>query len=514
MTQTRRLFFNVIASNARALYVMICGLLTGRWMLFILGHEDYGLLSLVGGLIAFITIFNSIFSSSVSRYYAYAVGASQKNQTLGLQDCRSWFNVALFIHFIIPIVLLLIGYPLGVCAIQYWLTIAPNKVDACLWIFRFSCISCFVGLFSVPFRAMYIAKQYIAELTIYTFITTTLHLFALYYMATHPSDWLIILSFWMMLQVVLPMIMIIIRAYWIFPECKINFKQMIDISRIRQLFTFAGWQFFANFGSMLQTQSNSILINQFLGATFNSSNTVATTVSGHAQMLSNEIDGAFLPAITNQYGAKNYSLAHKLAYRSSKYSVLLILLLILPLTLEMPKIINLWLMNPPPLVVPLCICTCWVCVINKLTSGQWMLLSASGEIARLQFFSFFTYLVAPLIVGISFYYGASLLWLGYALILAMVSLSLTRLVCAQRKGISIVVWFNSVFKPIFIVSIISLTIGLLVKSFFEPSILRLFIVGGSTCGTLVITAWFFVMSQEEKKWVLQKLSAKFKRKEK
>ena len=78
--------------------------------------------------------------------------------------------------------MLIIGYPIGDYAIRHaWLNIPPDRVEACLWVFRFSCLSGFLGLVTVPFNAMYGAKQYIAELTVYSFVTTTLNVCFLYY---------------------------------------------------------------------------------------------------------------------------------------------------------------------------------------------------------------------------------------------------------------------------------------------------------------------------------------------
>ena len=142
-----------------------------------LGEVDYGLYGVVGGLTAFIGFFNGILSGSISRFYAYSVGMAQKKgeEDVGLEECRRWFSVAVSVHTVVPVVLMSIGYPLGVYAVEHWLTIPADRVQDCVWVFRFVCTTCFLGMVSVPFNAMYGAKQLIAELTIYSFITSTLN---------------------------------------------------------------------------------------------------------------------------------------------------------------------------------------------------------------------------------------------------------------------------------------------------------------------------------------------------
>ena len=54
MTQNRRIALNIIATYGRSLYALAFGLFCGRWTLMALGEVDYGLIGVVGGLMAFI----------------------------------------------------------------------------------------------------------------------------------------------------------------------------------------------------------------------------------------------------------------------------------------------------------------------------------------------------------------------------------------------------------------------------------------------------------------------------
>ena len=187
MSPNRRIFLNIIATYGRSLYTLVCGLFTARWVLTALGKTDFGLYGVVGGLTVFISFLNTLLSSATSRFYAFAEGESQKcaleegDAEQGVEGCRQWFSTAVMVHTTVPVVLVAIGYPLGMYAVEHWLTIPPDRLNACRWVFRFVCISCFVGMVNVPFQAMYTAKQYIAELTIYSFATTTANVAFMYF---------------------------------------------------------------------------------------------------------------------------------------------------------------------------------------------------------------------------------------------------------------------------------------------------------------------------------------------
>ena len=156
MSPNRRIFLNIAATYGRSLYALAIGLFCGRWTLMALGEVDYGLLGVVGGLTAFISFLNLVFASANSRFYAYAIGQAKKLESSsgGLEECSRWFSLAVAIHLVVPAFLVSTGYPIGIWAVRHYLVIPPERMESCIWVFRFGCISCFVGMAKVPFGAM------------------------------------------------------------------------------------------------------------------------------------------------------------------------------------------------------------------------------------------------------------------------------------------------------------------------------------------------------------------------
>ena len=111
MTANRRIILNIVATYGRSLYALVVGLFSSRWVLMSLGETDFGLYGVVGGLTAFIAFFNGLISSAVGRFYAFSIGKAsmEKDNSKGLEDCRRWFNTAVCIHTILPIMLMIVG---------------------------------------------------------------------------------------------------------------------------------------------------------------------------------------------------------------------------------------------------------------------------------------------------------------------------------------------------------------------------------------------------------------------
>lgn len=389
MTENRRIILNVAATWSRNVFKMACGLLTSRWVLLSLGQTDYGLYGLVAGLTVFVSFINRALASANSRFYAYSVGQARaaRDKEKALDECRRWFNTALSVHTAFPLLLLAIGYPVGIWMIERFLTIPPERIPACVMAFRFACITCLVGMFNVPFRAMYVAKQRIAELTVYSYAQTVLTAGFAWYMMKHPGDWL---QGWAMracLLSVTPKIIICVRSFFVFRECRVRLGYMWDMSRIRQLGSFAGLKLVGIVCKILRSQGVAILVNKAFGPTMNAALSVARHTNARASSFAQSMVGAFSPAITQAAGAGRFERMCALVFRSCKFSLLLTAMFTLPLAVDAREVLVIWLKRPPEFAAPLCLCILVSHLINSSAQGQGIAISAGGRIARFQIWS-------------------------------------------------------------------------------------------------------------------------------
>ncbi len=428
MSPNRRILLNILATYGRSLFALFCGLFTSRWVLMGLGVEAYGVFGVIGVVITICLTINVMISGAVSRFYAFAFGKAKvaEDKSAALDECRGWFNVAFALHVFFPVIFVIAGGLAGSWAIENYFNIPVQYKSTAHWVLYFSLANMFIGMWAAPFRAMYTAQQYIAELTLYDFFCPLFSVICAWLLLHYQGDRLWFYACYTMVISAVPSFIIMVRAMFVFPECKIMPSKMLDWSKIRQLVSFAGWHFFGLLGLTVRTQGAPILVNKLLGVQFNSTMTVASVVSGHASSLSESLNGAFSPAITNAAGAADCELLYKLALRSSKFGTLLVSIFALPLCVEIQYIIQLWLHTVPPMVEYMCVLMLAIAILDRMGMGALVAINALGDvklhelfccaihIVTLCFCFFFAHFMRMGIVGIG--YG---LLVGTALLTAM-----------------------------------------------------------------------------------------------
>ena len=513
LTENRRIFWNIVFTYGHSLLSMIGALFISRWVLMALGQVDYGLFSVIGGLVIFIQFFNDILATSTARFYAFSIGVAKTNySTYGLEECRKWFNTALVIHAILPFLLIIMGYPIAKWAIYNWLTIPPDRMEACVWVLRFTCVSAFVAMINVPFTAMYTAKQYIAELTVYSMVTSILNIFFSYFMVTHPGQWLTKYALWMCAMSVLPQIIICIRANWIFEECKMMYSYMFNWSYLKQIASYAGWQFFGSFCWLLRGQGITVLINKILGPRLNASMQIARQVDTGTSTLSSALIKGFVPAIITACGAKDYTRMITLTFGACKFSTLLALIFVLPLALELPQIIQLWLKNPPEFTVGLCYLMLTVYICDVCTIGDMIVVNASGKVREYQLtLSGISIFTLPACIA-CLHLGFSVYSIGWVLVVATIINSAGRIYFAQKTlNISAVRWVHEVMMPTLGLSLITLGVGWLPHLFMPQSFLRLLVTTILSGIVMIPLAWFLIFNLSERQFIFTKAKVLYHR---
>lgn len=510
MSSLNRIILNIIVSYGREIIAVLCGIFTSRWMLEILGIKVYGLVGVICGMMTFMTFFNNFFAGAIARYFGISVGFTKiaGKEKEGLEECRRWFNMALLIHSIVPLILIVIGYPIGIWAIRNWLVIPPEHVEDCVFLFHFVCISCFIGMVNIPFSAMYIAKQRIAELTIYSIIGSLYNVGILYWMVTHPDNWIrpyFVLSYG---QGILFQLIICVRAAITFPECKFVKAYLWDGKRFFELLKFSGIQLFGNLGELLRTQGLNLLINKMFGPTMNATTGLAGTVSGHSTKLEGALMTSMAPVINNLAGAKDYKKMLEMTYRSCRISLFFALILILPLSIELKAVLTLWLKTLPDLLVPATYLTFAIAVVMTTTRGVGIAVTAVGKIVKYYIFLGSTnMLLIPILWCIISLCDAGYLFVFYIMLaIKITTCTWSVFIAKQLIGFSPVVWFKRCLFPVFTVATITLAAAFSVKYFCHWNDIARILTLCPLTGIIFLTlSYFFVLKENEKKLIQEKI---------
>lgn len=513
MAPNKRIVVNVIASYGRALYMMFAALFTIRWLLGALGETDYGLYGVIFGLTVFIRFFNGILAASITRFFAVAIGGAEKS-TEGIDDCRRWFGAALTLHTIVPTLLIIIGYPIGSWAIRHYLTVPLDRIIPCVWVWRYCCVSCFVGMAIVPCRAMYVAKQEIAEVTLYSFIGTTCNFLLVWYMIEHPGFWLTRYALFSCLISIVPELVMFTRAFFLYPECRCRSSYLFDTKRICRIGSFAGWKLFGSLGMVFKQQGVMVLVNKFLGPAANAAATIGVGLSKHSQQLSSSLVTAFSPAVMNKFGAGQKDEALRLALRACKFSMFCVLIFAIPLIFEADSVMKLWLKTPPEGVASLGILILISVVIENATTGHNMLVTANGAISKYESsLGFVLFLAVPLCLSF-LALGCGINAVGYAYIVSMIGCSAVRLFFARLYlNCSVLQWVRRALVPVVCVAGVTLVGCMFVSMALPKTVLRIFVTTAVAEVVLFAASWFVLFDAEEKAYLVNRIRRLSRKKE-
>lgn len=506
MNENRRIVVNIAATYGRSLFALVCSVFTSRWVLNALGETDYGLLGVVGGLLAFLAFVNNIMSGGTGRFYALALGRerSAADKTAALEDCRRWFSLAVSIHLTMAVLFVLIAYPVGEWAVRHFLVIPVGRLAASVEVFRLSCLACFVGMVTLPFSAMYVAKQEIAEVTFFSLAVTVFVVVLSGYMVSHPGDWLVPYARWTCASAILPCLVYAVHGFMRFPECRVRWRYLFDSARLREFLKFVAWGCVGPLGVLLRIQGAVMLVNRFFGPVVNASWALARTVSEKSNTFSESIKGAMVPAVVQACGAGDDGRMHRLVFRMCKFSLAATLFFSLPLLLELPQILRIWLKEPPPFLTGLAVCTIFDYIAMVSTSGYDTAVYAKGRLKLYQSVAGVVSLLTLPVLYLTHRFGGGVYAVAIASLSMVVFFGGVRVIVASRLvGMSVLHWLKSMVLPFAMVSAFAFAAAAAPRLLLPYGLFRLLTVAAACCAAYVCLVWRFVLDSEERQTVVK-----------
>lgn len=472
----------------------------------VLGETDYGLFGIIGALMGFVTIFNEILAGGVRRFYGIAVGSGRAD------EITAWFRVALVLHIVFAAILIVLGYPIGVWAIQRFIDVPADRVGDCLWVFRFSCVACFVGMVSVPFSAMYTAKQEIAELTGYT-IVQTLSIFGFLgwlVMARGGEANLVPVAGAIAAIGVGLNIVLIARSLAKYRECSLGKVAGLG-ARVRRLMGYSLCNAVQSIGYLFSVHGMAVFVNKVFGPVMNGALNVSNGLTGKVGMLSSSVQNAFAPVVNSAYGAGDMDAVRKLSLRVCKLSVICIMLFALPLAVELEEVLSVWLKTPPKGAVEISILLLFVMITDAFASGCRMAIYASGDLKRFTFCCESLLLLTLPMAGVMWWCGMGAWSIG-ASYLIVTALNVVGRVWFARGivGMSVRAWAMELLFPILTTAVFTLAVGMMFRSLITGrignAILEIVAVAAVCEIVFVPIVWLKVLSSHERRWIVDRVS--------
>lgn len=412
---------NQVIKNTGFLYAkmgitIFVSLYTTRLVLNGLGTTDFGIFNVVGGAIAMLGFLHAAMAGATQRFMSFYEGKRD------LVKQKQIFNISLILHFCIAVLLgvglLLAGY----IFFNGFLNIPLDRVYAAKVVYGALIVSTMFTVMTVPYDAVLNAHENMLYYSIVGVLESVLKLAVAFIVVCYSGDKL---ELYGMLMACIPLLILtIMRVYCHkkYGECVISPKRFWDRKMMKEMTSFAGWNLLGTGSGLVGNYGNALVVNHFFGATVNAALGVANQLNGQLMAFSNNMIKALNPVIVKKQGEGDEKSMMYFSLLGSKMSFLILAIFAIPVIIEAPYILKLWLGQVPKWTIIFLRLALAQRLIEQLTVTLSTSLNAHGNIRGLNTSSLISNLLPLLVLYILFIYDFPPYWLYIVTIALMVVL--------------------------------------------------------------------------------------------
>ena len=372
----KRIAKNTLMLYIRMFFIMAVTLYTSRVVLKALGVVDFGIYNVVGGVVAMMGLFNSAMSVATQRYLSFELGKGDKVRL------KQVFSMCFTIFVLLSLLILLLAETVGLWFLNAKLVIPAERMAAANWVYQYSVLTCIAALFVAPYNAAIIAHEKMDVYAYVGIIEVLLKLGVVFLLESVPFDRLSSYGFLLFLAQLAVTGIYAVYSVRNYTECRYRFYWERPL--FEELVSYSGWNLFGSLAALAKGQGLNILLNMFFNPAVNAARGIAYQVNTAVTLFFTNFYTAVKPQVIKYYSQGDLADMFKLVFRSSKMSFYLILLISLPIIIEAPFVIRLWLGQLPEYVVGFTRLIVVVSAIDALATPLMTAAHATGHIKLYQ----------------------------------------------------------------------------------------------------------------------------------
>lgn len=380
MSQTtennKRIAKNTILLYIRMFFIMAVTLFTSRVVLNTLGVVDFGIYNVVGGVVAMMGVLNGAMAVSTQRYLTFELGRGD------MIRLKQVFSVCLTIFFLLSIIVIILAETIGLWFLYNKMSIPEERMVAANWVYQYSILTCILSLVVNPFNATIIVHERMNVYAYVSILEVSLKLGVVYLLLIIPADRLATYGLLILGSYMVVAATYIVYCWKHFPETHYRFYWEKPL--FIELVSYSGWNLFGSVSSLVKGQGLNILLNMFFNPAVNAARGIAYQINSAITQFFTNFYTAVRPQITKYYAQGDMENMTSLIFRSSKFSFYLIMLISMPIVIEAPYIVNLWLGQLPDYVVPFTRLIVVISAVDAMASPLMTAVHATGHIRLYQ----------------------------------------------------------------------------------------------------------------------------------
>lgn len=497
-----RVVFNTLFLYLRMIVTIAIGLYASRKVLHVLGESDFGIFSLVGGIVVILSFLNSGMLQASQRFLSYSLG-KKDNKELIITFWATWYA-----HTYLAMTIVIIGEILGIFVVNYVLSIPADRIEAANWVFQCSLFTCAVSVLSVPYNSVIIAHEHMSFFAYSSILEALLKLLIIYFLLVISYDKLILYALLMLFVQTIIRFLYTIYCKRHFKEC--NSRRTFDWTITKEILSFAGWSFVGNFGITCRDQISNIIFNVFYQTpVVNAARGIATQVNGIISTFATNITMAINPQITKNYSSGKIHESVSLVYIGCRASFYMLTLIIVPFVVNADYVLGLWLGKVPENTSLFLYFILGVSLIYSLSQPVTIAIQATGEIKYFQICIFSLMILEVCLTYIVLYISCSLVTALIPSVIVNIISVVVRIYLIKRKvyAYSFRLYFIDVVLRCLVVLIFSFSLAILIHQLIEY---KNFVTFLFECIILTITTSIVILmlgfKQEERAIILSKVA--------
>ena len=462
MQASNRIIFNTLITYLRSFITVFITLYSTKLIVKALGVEDFGLYSLVGGVVALLAFFKSALTASTQRFISVNIGKGLLNEV------KKVVANSIVIHFLLGIIIVFIVEFLGLYFMEHKLVIPDNRYNAVVVVFHFVVASTFITIISVPAEAILNAHENMLFLAIIGVIEVLMKFCAAYFLTyVDDVDKLKLYALFLFCILFFMQIIKLVYCFFKYEETRISIKRDYSKSQIKEHIGFVGWNLVGAACSMGRGHGIAIVSNMFFGPIVNAAFGVANQVKSQSSFFSLTLLKVMNPQIMKSEGANDRKRMIMLSLMASKFGYFLLAIFAIPFIFEMPSIIKIWLDETPQYVVSFCQLILIGALVEQLTVGLISSVQAVGDIKKYQ-----------VLVGGSILFNLPITYFLLSsgakaevalIVFIMIEVfagSLRVYLCSKIIGLPIIEYLNKVVLKVILPTLLVVFISFLLVNFF------------------------------------------------
>ena len=479
------------------LVMIVIGLFTYRIILRALGVTDYGVYTAVGGVVTLAMLLMNTVASAITRFITVGLGEGD------LARLRKTVGTSLAIMAGFSLVILLLTETVGLWYVSAKMVIPADRLAAARVVLHTSALVLVFQLMSLPFTAVINAHEHMGAYAWLSILEAVLKLAVAFGVWFSSADKLVVYAWLLVGATFLARGSYALYSFVKYPECR---ACGVDGKLVREMGTFAGWNFLGSGAYMLNTQGINQLMNLFFGVGMNAARGVADKVEQVVRQFATNIALALNPQLTKSYVGGSREYAFDLVCKGSKYYFWVLWVLAIPFLTDVETILRIWI-GPVPPEAALFTRLTLLCFLIDFTPGTLNILEqAHGRIRTYYLITSGVALLCFPITWVLFRLGAPA-WSGYVAFLGVYVLKAAAMLSVVHKdtGFPVGAFFRKAVVPIVAAVLLSAVVVVPLVLFVPVVWWRFLLTALAGVLATAAAAWLWGLSEGEKSYVRSKL---------